>query len=57
MIKSAAKVKAKSEMPNAKASINPQVEETKKADSPAMMHTAVRAKMTCLNVGRENMEE
>ena len=57
MIKSAAKVNAKSETPKTKAPINPLVEETKKADNPAMMHTAARAKMTCLNDGRENMEE
>ena len=57
MIKSAASVNAKSEMPKAKAPINPYVEETKKANSPATMHTAARAKMTFLKDGRENMEE
>jgi hypothetical protein len=54
---SAAIVKAKSEMPKAKAPINPYVEETKNVERPAMMHTAARSKMAFLNDGRENMEE
>jgi len=57
IIKSAAKVKAKSKMPKAKAPINPYVEETKNVEIPAIMHTATTAKRAVLSDGRGNMEE
>ena len=57
IIKSAAIVKAKSEMPKRKEPINPFLEVTKNVEKPIIMHMAATAKRAFLNDGRENMEE